>query len=225
MVLADDSAPLDMERLVRFLRNPVKAFFKERLGVGFWNPEDEPGDTEAFAFDGLENYQLVAAQLQHWPAPPQCDAAQLQSLVASRLGALQRAGDLPMAGLGTRKKQELQATLTAMASAWAALGQAFGQRTERIAVQHQSQGVVLRDWIDGVYQRQANASPEAVQAAGASQRAWVQLPTAWPLWAPPPCTRPWAAWACSSPICAPSRRGCRCPAPQSPCCCNPATTG
>ena len=175
VVLADDSTPLDMERLVRFLRNPVKAFFKERLGVGFWNPEDEPGDTEAFAFDGLENYQLVAAQLQHWPAPPQCDAAQLQSLVASRLGALQRAGDLPMAGLGTRKKQELQATLTAMASAWAALGQAFGQRTERIAVQHQSQGVVLRDWIDGVYQRQANAAPEAVQAAGASQRAWVQL--------------------------------------------------
>ena len=161
--LQEDQAPLDMERLVRFLRNPVKAFFKDRLGVAFWSPEEEPGDTEAFSFDGLENYQLIQAQTQHWPAPPQCDAAQLQALVARRLNALQRAGDLPMAGLGALKKAELHAALTAMAGAWAAVGEEFAQAAPRIAVEHSHQGVLLRDWVDGVYRNDEG------------ERTWVQL--------------------------------------------------
>ena len=161
--VSEDVAPLDMERLVRFLRNPVKAFFKDRLGVAFWSPEEEPGDTEAFSFDGLENYQLIQAQTQHWPAPPQCDAAQLQALVARRLDALQRAGDLPMAGLGALKKAELHAALTAMAGAWAAVGEEFAQAAPRIAVEHSHQGVLLRDWVDGVYRNDEG------------ERTWVQL--------------------------------------------------
>ena len=161
--LPDASAPLDQERLVRFLRNPVKAFFKERFGVSFWSPEQEPGNTEAFGFNALENYQLIEAQIQHWPAPTQCSGTQLSALIAARLDALQRAGDLPMAGLGSRKVAELQDTLSGMAQAWAAVGQAFDQPAERIAVQHQHQAVVLRDWIEAVYQN------------GDGDRAWVLL--------------------------------------------------
>jgi len=150
----DTSAPLDLDRLVQFFRNPVKAFFKERLGVGFWSPEEEPGDTEAFGFDGLENYQLIRSQTRHWPAPQQCEG--LDALISARLDALQRAGDLPMQGLGQLKKTELQGTLTAMAQAWAGVGQAFPLTAERVAVSHTHQGaqatVVLRDWIDAVYQ-------------------------------------------------------------------------
>ncbi len=161
----DTSAPLDLDRLVQFLRNPVKAFFKERLGVGFWSPEDEPGDTEAFGFDGLENYQLIQSQTRHWPAPQQCEG--LDEVIRIRLDALQRAGDLPMQGLGQRKKTELQGTLTAMAQAWAGVGQAFPMAAERVAVSHSHQGaqstVVLRDWIDGVLHNEAG------------ERTWVLL--------------------------------------------------
>ena len=57
---------LDGERLARFLRNPVKTFFRERLSVSFWSPQQEPGDTEAFGFDGLQQYQLLQQQIQAW---------------------------------------------------------------------------------------------------------------------------------------------------------------
>jgi exodeoxyribonuclease V gamma subunit len=161
----DTSAPLDLDRLVQFFRNPVKAFFKERLGVGFWSPEEEPGDTEAFGFDGLENYQLIQSQTRHWPAPQQCGG--LDAVISTRLDALQRAGELPMQGLGQIKKAELQGTLTAMAQAWAGVGQAFPMAAERVAVSHSHQGahatVMLRDWIDAVLQNEAG------------ERSWVLL--------------------------------------------------
>jgi exodeoxyribonuclease V gamma subunit len=167
----DTRAPLDQERLVRFLRNPVKAFFKERFGVSFWSPEDEPGDTEAFGFDGLENYQLIQSQIQHWPAPTACAA--LDEGINRQLDALQRAGGLPMQGLGQLKKSELQGTLTAMAQAWTGVGQAFPEVSERIAVSHNYTDsgtgtaphptVVLRDWLDGICQNDAG------------ERAWVML--------------------------------------------------
>jgi hypothetical protein len=50
-------------------------------------------------------------------------------------------------------------------------------------------------------------------------------PTAWRSLAAPPCTRPWAAWACCSPTCGPSTRVSRCRARPSPCCCSRVTTG
>ncbi len=157
----DTNAPLDLDRLIRFFRNPVKAFFKERLGVGFWSPEDEPGDTEAFGFDGLENFQLIQSQTRHWPAPHQCE--DLDDRISARLDALQRAGDLPMQGLGQIKKDELQGTLTAMAQAWANVGRAFPMAAERVAISHTYQDVVLRDWIDAVLQNEV------------AERSWVML--------------------------------------------------
>jgi exodeoxyribonuclease V gamma subunit len=133
--------------------------------VSFWSPEEEPGDTEAFDLDGLENYQLIASQTRHWPAPQQCQG--LDAVISTRLDALQRAGDLPMQGLGQLKKSELQGKLTAMAQAWAEVGQAFPMAAERVAVGHSHQGrhstVVLRDWIDAVYQNHAG------------ERSWVLL--------------------------------------------------
>ncbi len=145
---------LDQDRLVRFFRNPVKAFFKERFGVSFWSPEEEPGDTEAFGFDGLANYQLIQSQIQHWPAPTQCQG--LEAGITARLEALDRAGSLPMQGLGQLKKAELQGTLSAMAQAWAGLGHAFPLTSERVAVSYehrcQDHTLVLRDWLDGICQ-------------------------------------------------------------------------
>jgi exodeoxyribonuclease V gamma subunit len=157
----DISAPLDQVRLTRFLRNPVKDFFKERLGVTFLNPEEEPGDTEVFAFNHLENYQLIQSQIQHWPAPSQCVG--LHDQIADQLNVLQRAGSLPMQGLGELKKSELQGTLTAMANAWIAVGHEFPLSSKRIAVSYSHVGVMLRDWVDGICQNDVG------------ERAWAML--------------------------------------------------
>ena len=157
----DPGTPLTLERLHGFLRNPVRTLFRERLGVNFRRPEEEPGDTEAFGFNGLENYTLIADQIGQWPAPTASES--LPGRIGSQLDALRRAGRLPMQSLGALKQQELQATLEAMGSAWQAVGRDFPLPAERVAVEFEHAGVVLRDWIDGIYR----------DAAGAS--AWVQL--------------------------------------------------
>ncbi len=155
------SAPLDVKSLERFFKNPVAAYFKERLGVVFWHPEDEPGDTEVFDYNPLEHYKLVQSQTRAWPAPT--EAHPLQATIEQQLQALQRAGGLPMKGLGELKKSELQATLTAMAQAWAAVGQDFPRPAERVALGHSHLGVEVRDWLDGLCQNESG------------QRTWVLL--------------------------------------------------
>jgi len=152
---------LTLERLERFLRNPVKTFFRERLSVGFWTPEQEPGDTEAFGFDGLQQYQLLQQQIQHWPAPQA--GVDLSGLIARKLDGLRRSGALPMQGLGQLKQQELQATLEAMGRAWQQAGQDFPQPAARLAIEFEHQGLVLRDWIDPVYRNDTG------------ERAWLRL--------------------------------------------------
>lgn len=161
MAPPDTGVALDQERLVRFFRNPVKAFFRERLGVMYRNPEEEPGDTEAFNLEGLENHQLIAQQVRQWPGPTQSEG--LQAVVSASVQALQRGGALPMKVFGTLKRSELEATLSAMAWAWASVGQEFSVPSERIAVQHEHPPVVVRDWVDAVYQNEAG------------ERVWVLL--------------------------------------------------
>ncbi|OGB72767.1 MAG: exodeoxyribonuclease V subunit gamma [Burkholderiales bacterium RIFOXYC12_FULL_65_23] len=157
----DLAVALTLERLARFLRNPVKTFFRERLSVSFWSPQQEPGDTEAFGFDGLQQYQLLQQQIQHWPAPQA--GVELSALIARKLDGLRRSGALPMQGLGTLKQQELQATLEAMGRAWQQAGQDFPQPDARLAVEFEHQGLLLRDWIDPVYRNDAG------------ERAWLRL--------------------------------------------------
>ena len=150
--MPDGHAPLDVQSLVRFFRNPVAAYFKERLGVAFWRTEEEPGDTEVFSFDGLENYQLVQAQTRDWPAP--MHAQHLGVTIERQLNALQRAGGLPMQGLGQLKKWELQTTLGVMAQAWASIGHDFALPAERVAIGYRQHGVEVRDWLEGLCQNE-----------------------------------------------------------------------
>lgn len=159
--LVDLTVPLDQKRLASFFRNPVSAFFKERLGVSFWNPDEEPADTEVFNFNNLENHNLIQSQIRHWPAPNRCE--HLDSLIAARLDALQRAGELPIEALGENKKDELRGILMAMASAWSAVGKEWPHQGDRVPVHHTDDGVEVRDWVDAIH---ANDSDE---------RCWVML--------------------------------------------------
>lgn len=54
---------LSLEQLLRFWRHPVRAWFQQRLGVAFWMEESELPDSEPFAPDSLERYQINAQLL------------------------------------------------------------------------------------------------------------------------------------------------------------------
>ncbi|WP_038054204.1 exodeoxyribonuclease V subunit gamma [Thioalkalivibrio sp. ALJ1] len=102
---------LGAEALTRFLRYPVEAFFRYRLGV-FFDEEDATGDDlEPFGLGGLEQWQvrqqLVAAALETteavdaWPAILQAESARMQ-----------RAGRLPLGAAGELERGAMVAEAT-----------------------------------------------------------------------------------------------------------------
>ena len=167
----DPSAPLTLQRLSAFLRNPVKLFFRERLGVVFEDQDEEAPDDEVFTVGGLENYQLIRDQVRDWP-----DATHAQDLtqgVPAALERLRRSGALPMAGFGDLKQQELESTLNSMTRAWQTAGTDYPIAVARKPIEveqavDEQHLVLLRDWIDQVHQR-ADGPPEAASGT------WLKL--------------------------------------------------
>ena len=159
----DPSAPLTLQRLGSFMRNPVKVFFRERLGVVFEDQDEEAPDDEVFTVGGLENYQLIRDQVLDWPEATHAQA--LPQVVPVALERLRRSGALPMAGFGDLKQQELLSTLTSMTRAWLAAGTDYPVALPRKPIQFEhavdeNHHVLLRDWIDQVHQR-VDGAPSA----------------------------------------------------------------
>jgi len=85
---------LTLADLQRLLRQPVEVFFRQRLQVEFDELDELEQEDEPFALDHLQQYQAGAALLQ-----ANGSAAALRSLHA--------AGQLPLAGFGSRVAAEL----------------------------------------------------------------------------------------------------------------------
>ncbi|MSE15715.1 exodeoxyribonuclease V subunit gamma, partial [Pantoea agglomerans] len=82
---------LTLEAFLRFWRHPVRAWFHQRLGVSFWLEENELPDSEPFALDNLERYQINAQMLN----------ALVEGEDTQRLYAHHRAaGNLPYGAFG-----------------------------------------------------------------------------------------------------------------------------
>ncbi len=97
---------LDRQQLLRFLRNPVQAFFRQRLEVVFDEVDAEAAD-EAFGLAGLDRHRVRSLLLA--PEGP--------ATLAQRIASVRRQGLLPMGGPGQHAEAELLARMTPM---WAA---------------------------------------------------------------------------------------------------------
>ncbi len=158
--------PLTMADLVGFLRNPVKAFFRQRLQVRFDERRASAEDDEHFVTGGLDRWQLMDEVLA--AARRTLDAAgsqpvALAGLVEGQVARLKRAGRLPMAGPGARVQAELAATLNPMVAHWQSLQvlhpQRLGKWPLRLA-DPQQPGLALDDWLVGLQSTgQAAAQP------------------------------------------------------------------
>jgi exodeoxyribonuclease V gamma subunit len=201
------AAPLQLTvvRLAGFLRNPVKAFFRQRLQVAFDERAAATDDDERFVTGGLDRWQLLdevlsaaRRQTEGRGAAPEASGR----LVVDQVARLQRAGRLPLAGPGALVQADLIATLSPMLNQWWSLRalhpQAHGKWPLRL--QHPLRAELgLDDWLPGLQSGgEAGATPTWIdlQASKLADKKRTQvradkLVTAW--------VRALAAAACGQP--------------------------
>jgi exodeoxyribonuclease V gamma subunit len=169
---ADPNLPVTLSQLTGFLRNPVKAFFRQRLLVVFEEDSQDKADEECFAIDGLQEYGLIQELLAN--ATAQTSQVQSQACVTSALTRLRKAGELPHQGLGDLKQQALHEVLTTMLQAWRTEQARFPEAAERQSVRLQVGDLVLEDWIDHLRQGDVVADPGASHQIH-TVTAWLEL--------------------------------------------------
>jgi exodeoxyribonuclease V gamma subunit len=159
----DASVALTLERLGQFLRNPVKAYFRHRLGVVFDDLEASAADDEAFAVGGLDEYQLVDHLLDDALTSLQRDASDAppQQRVDAGVARLRRSGRLPLGVFGDREQARLGQDLGRLLQAWQDWRAAHPQVAQRQAISLDHEGVRLQDWLDDLHDE--GGAPVALQ--------------------------------------------------------------
>ena len=165
----DIQVPLTLAQLHGFVRHPAQAFFRNRLNVRFDRDPELSFDEEAFGLQGLAGYRLVeqlqqqlVAEIEAAPALQAGPAQVLEQRVAAHLARIQRAGALPLAGLGARKSAELQAAVLPSLQSWLAHRRRFDRPLQRQRLHYAQDGLVLDDWLEDL--RVPDADGEAVPA-------------------------------------------------------------
>ena len=147
----DVEVPLTLAQLQRFVRHPAQAFFRQRLNVRFDRDAELNFDEEAFGLQGLAGYGVIeqlqtriVADIEAAPG----EGIELEQRVAGHLARIERAGTLPLAGLGTRKRAELQETVLPSLQSWLAHRHLFDRPVQRQRLHFAQDGLVLEDWLD-----------------------------------------------------------------------------
>ncbi|SDC45419.1 DNA helicase/exodeoxyribonuclease V, gamma subunit [Variovorax sp. CF079] len=151
---------LTLAMLTSFLKNPVKHFFRQRLGVVFADEDQACEDDESFGLDGLEEYGLLAqivAELGAPSAPTPDEPATLNGRINELMGRIQRAGQLPMAEIGRRVEQELAEAALPMLAQWHAVLAEHPEPAAKAPLRLTEDAVTIDDWLDGL----RRASPDA----------------------------------------------------------------
>ena len=144
-------APLDVEQLQRFLRNPAAHFFTGRLKVYLDERSESLDDHEPFALDALQNHQLSQTLLEAClPLPVEQDIDEALSQLASRL---QGQGHFPLAGFGELTRSQLILPLGNQLRRFQALAADWPQVMEHpLALEAGHHQVQLVSWLSGVRQ-------------------------------------------------------------------------
>jgi exodeoxyribonuclease V gamma subunit len=147
----DERFRLKLSMLAAFLRQPVKYFFRQRLGVVFADSALVGEDEEPFTLDGLQRYGLEDALLQDaGKEDGDEDEAKALASLTMRAQRLQREGVLPIGLIGDRVRDTLVAALLPVRQAWLRLRARYPHPAHKLPVGLTLEGIVLEDWIDGL---------------------------------------------------------------------------
>ncbi|AKU20607.1 exodeoxyribonuclease V subunit gamma [Massilia sp. NR 4-1] len=142
----DDSFRLKLNSLASFIRQPVKYFFRQRLGVVFGESALVGEDEEPFSLNALERYLLEDTMLDDGGAEE--DVADVRSGLEQRAARLRREGVLPIGLIGEQWQEQLVDALEPVRYAWLALRARYPLAASKLPVKLELAGLVLEDWVD-----------------------------------------------------------------------------
>ncbi len=145
---AQGTPVITLAQLTRFLRQPVGAFFRERLQVHLEGERSELHDEELFGLGGLDLYQLLDHQIQH--VPTDLSPETLPEHARRVVRRLRLAGALPLAGVGQLKAGELITQLETLLGAALHERAAFPLPAPRVLIDVAHPHVQLQDALSGV---------------------------------------------------------------------------
>ncbi|AXA90337.1 exodeoxyribonuclease V subunit gamma [Massilia sp. YMA4] len=144
----DERFRLKLSMLAAFLRQPVRFFFRQRLGVVFAESALVGEDEEPFGLDGLQRYQLEDALLHDAGEDDVEDGEKALASLLARAERLQREGVLPIGLIGDKVRDTLVQALLPVRQAWLRLRARYPHPANKLPVGLVLDGVVLEDWID-----------------------------------------------------------------------------
>ncbi len=142
----DAAFRLKLLNLANFLRQPVRYFFRQRLGVMFGDVALVGEDEEPFALNALERYLLEDTMLDDSATPEALE--QVYDKLSERAGRLAREGLLPIGLIGQQWQHDLVEALVPVRSAWLTLRASYPHAAPKLAVSLEFGGVLLEDWVD-----------------------------------------------------------------------------
>ncbi len=152
-------AALSLESLARFVKQPVRAYFRHTLQVHFDRDDDSVDDDELFALEGLDRFKLVEQGLAEFAAQGR-PAQDVAAVVDRHLLRLRRAGRLPMASVGRRTEADVRDALLPMLTQWRDLQLSYPHAVEAWPLRHEHAGVIIESSLGGLRRSDA-AAPDA----------------------------------------------------------------
>ena len=157
------SSHITPEMLQRFLADPVKYFFSERLKVYLDQAELEVYEDEPFALDGLQRFILQRELLdagQHGAVD-----ADFSEVLQQHSEKLQRSGALPLRAFGEQLREELIEPLLGQLENYRSYCQIWSEQEEAPRIIDLQVGHVhLEGWLGGLRRAQPN-NPQASEYA------------------------------------------------------------
>ncbi len=141
----DERFRLKLASLAAFLRQPVKYFFQQRLGVRFADSALVGEDEEPFALNALERFFLEDELLDDDGAEEEDD---VRERMAGKAERLKREGVLPIGLIGDRVRDQLVEALLPVRRAWLELRASYPEAAPKLAVELALSGIAVEDWID-----------------------------------------------------------------------------
>ena len=138
---------LSIDQLARFLKNPVKSFFRDRLSVVFDDQEEVSEDDETFVLDGLDRYGMLCDLITESPGPAAEGSGASLDL---RLQRIQGAGRLHIREMGARLGSELTLLAEPMLAERRRFQSRFADAALPRRLHFEADGLVVDDWLDGL---------------------------------------------------------------------------